>query len=103
MVVGITTTYAVMPITTNCEFESHSWQSVLNTALCDKVSQLFAVSQWFSPGTPVSSTNKTNCHNITEILLKVVLNTIILTPNTVKPIKESISYLNNSYKRCFHH
>jgi hypothetical protein len=30
---------------------------------------------WFSPGTPVSSTNKTNCHNITEILLKVVLNT----------------------------
>jgi hypothetical protein len=27
----------------------------------------------------VSSTNKTNCQNITEILLKVVLNTIILT------------------------
>jgi hypothetical protein len=25
-------------------------------------------------GTPVSSTNKTNCHNITEILLKVALN-----------------------------
>jgi hypothetical protein len=25
---------------------------------------------WFSPGTPVSSTNKTDCHNITEILLK---------------------------------
>ena len=25
----------------------------------------------FSPGTPVSSTNKTDCHNITEILLKV--------------------------------
>jgi len=31
---------------------------------------------WFSPGTPVSSTNKTDCHNITEILLKVGLNTI---------------------------
>jgi spore coat protein CotF len=30
-----------------------------------------AAVQWFSPGTPVSSTNKTNCHNITEILLKV--------------------------------
>ena len=27
----------------------------------------------FSLGTPVSSTNKTNCHDITEILLKVVL------------------------------
>jgi spore coat protein CotF len=26
-----------------------------------------AAVQWFSPGTPVSSTNKTNCHNITEI------------------------------------
>jgi hypothetical protein len=25
----------------------------------------------FSPGTPVSSINKTVCHNITEILLKV--------------------------------
>jgi hypothetical protein len=31
------------------------------------------------PGTLVSSTNKTDCHDITEILLKVVLNTI--TPN----------------------
>jgi hypothetical protein len=30
----------------------------------------------FSPGIPVSSTNKTDCHYITEILLKVVLNTI---------------------------
>jgi len=29
----------------------------------------------FSPGPPVSSTNKTDCHNITEILLKVALNT----------------------------
>jgi hypothetical protein len=30
----------------------------------------------FFPGTPVSSTNKTDHHNITEILLKVALNTI---------------------------
>jgi hypothetical protein len=35
--------------------------------------------QWFSPGNPVSSTNKTDCHDITEILLKVALNTITLT------------------------
>jgi hypothetical protein len=34
----------------------------------------------FSLGTPVSSTNKTDHHDITEILLKVALNTIILTP-----------------------
>jgi hypothetical protein len=39
--------------------------------------------QWFSPGPPVSSTNKTDCHDITEILLKnkVVLNTIKQTNN----------------------
>jgi hypothetical protein len=32
----------------------------------------------FTPDTPVSSTNKTYLHDITEILLKVVLNTINL-------------------------
>jgi hypothetical protein len=30
----------------------------------------------FFPGLPVSSTNKTDRHDITEILLKVALNTI---------------------------
>ena len=35
--------------------------------------------QWFSLGTPVSSTNNTERHDTTEILLKVVLNTITLT------------------------
>ena len=37
--------------------------------LCDKVCQWLATGQWFSLGTPVSSTNKTDHHNITEILL----------------------------------
>jgi aminoglycoside/choline kinase family phosphotransferase len=37
--------------------------------------------QWFSPGTPASSTNKTDYLDITEILLKVVLNTITLHPH----------------------
>jgi len=32
----------------------------------------------FSPGTPVSSTNKTDRHDIPKILLKVTLNTINL-------------------------
>jgi hypothetical protein len=32
-------------------------------------------SQWFSPGPPVFSTNKTDHHDIAEILLKVGLNT----------------------------
>ena len=34
------------------------------------------VSGFLDPGTPVSSTNKTDRHDITEILLKVALNTI---------------------------
>jgi hypothetical protein len=33
-----------------------------------------ATGQWFSPGTPVSCTNKTDRHDITGILLKVALN-----------------------------
>jgi hypothetical protein len=36
---------------------------------------LLAHDQWFSPGTPASSTTKTGRHDIAEILLKVVLNT----------------------------
>jgi hypothetical protein len=51
-------------------------EGVLNTTLCDKVWQWLAIGQWFYPGTPVSSTNKTDRRNITEILLKVALNII---------------------------
>jgi len=32
---------------------------------------ILAAGQWFSPGTPDSSINKTDRHDITEILLKV--------------------------------
>jgi hypothetical protein len=44
-----------------------------NTTLCDQVCQWHAKGRWFSL---VSSTNKTYLHDITEILLKVALNTI---------------------------
>ena len=54
-------------------------RGVLVTTLCDKVCQWHAAGRWFSLGTPVSTTNKTDHHDITEILLKVVLNTITLT------------------------
>jgi len=60
----------------SCELEPCSRWGVLNATLCDKVCQSLATCQWFSPGTLVSSTNKTDCHDITEILLKVALNTI---------------------------
>jgi hypothetical protein len=34
---------------------------------------VLATGRWFSPTPPVSSTNKTDRHDITEILLKVVV------------------------------
>ena len=43
------------------------------------ICQWLVAGQWFSPGPPVSSTNKTGRHHITEILLKVALITITLT------------------------
>ena len=45
-----------------------------------KVCQWLATSQWFSLCTLVSSTNKADCHNVFEILLKVALNSITLNP-----------------------
>ena len=71
MVVEFTTTCAISDFhQQSSESESHSWQGVLDTTLCDKVCQ------WFSP---ISSTNKTDHHDKIEILLKVALNTITLT------------------------
>ena len=49
------------------------------TTLCDKVCQWVATGRWL---TPVSSTNKTDCYEMTEILLKVALSTTI--PNQTK-------------------
>ena len=42
----------------------------------EKVYQLLAHGRWFSPGTPASSTPKTDRHDTAEILLKVAQNTI---------------------------
>ena len=77
MIIGFITTYAISAYDhQSCEFESRSWPSVLDTTLCDKVCQWLATCQWFSPGNPVSATNKTDRHDITEILLNVALNNI---------------------------
>jgi hypothetical protein len=51
----------------------HCWIKFVNDLLQDQ-------GRRFSPGTPVSSTNKTDHHELTEILLKVALNTINLKP-----------------------
>jgi hypothetical protein len=55
-------------------FESPSGRGVQHYVI-KFVSDLWKVGV-FSQGTPVSSTNKTDHHDITEILLKVTLNTI---------------------------
>jgi hypothetical protein len=47
--------------------------------LSPNVSQWIVAGRWFSSDSPVSSTNETNWRDITEILLKVALNTITLT------------------------
>jgi hypothetical protein len=56
---------------------------VLETTSCDKVYQWLVIGWWCSLGTPVCCTNEIDFHDITEILLKVTLNTI----NQTKPIK----------------
>ena len=69
-----------VPMTTKVfEFKPHSWLGVLITTLCDKVCQLLVSDWWFSLGTLVSSINKSDCHDIIEILLKVALSALSLT------------------------
>ena len=50
-------------------------RGVLDTTSYDQVCQWLAADRCFFPGTPVSSTNETDRHEIAEILLKVALNT----------------------------
>jgi hypothetical protein len=69
VVVGFTTPCAISADHHwSCEFEPCSWRGVFDKTLCNKVCPWLATGQWFSP---VSSTNKTDCHNITKMLLKV--------------------------------
>ena len=63
-----------MSITTNAESSNPAHGEVYTIqhyVHFNKVGQLLAKGRWFSPGTPISSTNKTDSHDITEILLKV--------------------------------
>jgi hypothetical protein len=49
-------------------------------------------------GIPVSSTNKTYCHDITEILLKVAF-TVIFSYISFKPLFTSIYDLNHILRK----
>ena len=57
-----------------------------NQFLSSLVWKWLETGRWFSPGPPVSSTNKTDGLDITELLLKVALITIKQTNNQL-PVK----------------
>ena len=67
-----------------------STKQTIQHYVCDKVCHWLPTGQWFTPSTPISSTSKTDCHNITEILLKVEL-------NTIKPKQNQRLYLTSNY------
>jgi hypothetical protein len=48
------------------------------------VCEWLATGQWLFPDTLVSSIDKADCHDITEILLKVAFSTISYNPNPIK-------------------
>ena len=93
MVVGFITTYAISAYHhKSCEFESRSWRGVLDTTLCGKVCQWLATGRWISPVLGFSSTHKTDRHDITEILLKMALNTMYQTkPNQTLLLRQTYS------------
>jgi len=59
-------------ITDDCDFHPQTCTNCLVFRGCKHIKNIFE---------DVSSTKKTDCHDITEILLKVALNTITLTPS----------------------
>ena len=87
----------VLPLSSSVRLELYQFnysrcQNILSTTLMTifvrsfiPISENLATGRWLSPGPPgppVSSTNKTDRHDITEILLKVMLSTIKPTNQT---------------------
>jgi hypothetical protein len=71
----------------SCEVESRSRRGVQVTTFCYKVCQWLATGRCFHPGILVSYTNKSDRHDIIEILLK---------PNPTQPVKNWILYTNST-------
>ena len=67
-----------------------------DTTLYDKVCQWLVTGRWFSLA---SSTNKTELHDITEIMLKMALSNIKLSTNLGKMVKQYVNVFrrNNIY------
>jgi len=66
-----------------------------------KVCKWLVAGQWFSLGTPVFPTNKTDRHYITEILLTVALNTITLILTPIRRLYLIKNVLFNLLSICF--
>ena len=66
---------------------------VLDATLYDKLCQWLAADRWLFPNSPVSSPNKTDNNDITEILLKVALSTITLSPLSICVLRMSYLYV----------
>ena len=85
IVVGFTTTFVPVHSMPTCITTKAVSSKPAHVKVYSVQQYVINVCQWlaagwcFSLGTPVSSTNKTDCRDIAEILLKVVLNTIIQT------------------------
>jgi hypothetical protein len=78
----------------NDSFYVSCFVGVLDLTLCDKVCQWIVAGRFFSSSTPVPSNNKTDHHDITEIVLKVTLN--IINPMKIYPSHEhSWKYYSN--------
>ena len=88
MVVGLELPMQSVPITTNVRIPLR--RGVLDKMFCDKVCQWLATGRWFSPGTPVSSTNKIDLHDITEIVESGVEHNKCLLKKTSSLIEENL-------------
>ena len=75
------------------QFIHHGRQQSLIGHVLKSIYTLYKEGKRFSPGTLVSSTNKTGRHDITEILLKVAL-------NTINQIKKVTSFTPLTSKHC---
>ena len=99
----LTTHTSLSPILHGFEPDFVNYKKGCTRLASDKVYQLLAHGQRFSPSTPASSTTKTGRHDIVDILLKVALNTINKSINqnndksifTGIPIKFNLFISNN--------
>ena len=87
-----------VPITTNVVSSNpaHGGVCALQHYVIKLVSDL-----WQVPGTPVSSTNKTDRHVIAEILLKVALNTIQQTNKNKRKQTKNKTKQNKKHEKTF--